>query len=80
LFSRENSNVYLVGITMFLIDGKLSALTVLQICGETALKGDCVVVLIGLAGYDKILLCGQLTVEAVYAEVDAMSSLLHRRE
>lgn len=36
--------------TMFLIDCGFSALTVLRVSGETAFKGDGVVVLIGLAG------------------------------
>lgn len=48
--------------TMFLIDGRFNALTVLRVCGETALEGDGVIVLIGLAGKYEILLRGQLAV------------------
>lgn len=65
---------------MFVIDGQFSALTVLGVCGEAALEGDGVVVLVRLAGQDEVLLSGQLAVEAVHAEVDAMPSLLHRGE
>lgn len=65
---------------MFVIDGQFSALTVLGVCGEAALEGDGVVVLVRLAGQDEVLLSGQLAVEAVHAEVDTMPSLLHRGE
>lgn len=65
---------------MFVIDGQFNALTILGVGGETALKGDSIVVLIGLAGKNEVLLCGQLAVKAVHAEVDAMCTLLHRRE
>lgn len=65
---------------MFVIDGGFSALAVLRVDGEAAFKGDGVVVLIGLAGEDEVLLCRQLAVEAVHAEVDSMRRLLHRRE
>lgn len=70
----------ILGLTMFVIDGQLDALTVLGVYGETALKGDGVVVLIGLASEYEVLLCGQLAVEAVDAEVDAVRPLLHGRE
>lgn len=47
---------------MSLIDGGFSTLTILRVCGETAFKGDGVVVLIGLAGEYEILLSWQLAV------------------
>lgn len=65
---------------MFLIDGRFNALTVLRVCGETALKGDGVVVLVGLAGEYKILLRGQFAVQTVDAEVDTMHTLFYGGE
>lgn len=65
---------------MYLTDGGFSTLTILRVNGETALEGDGVVILVSLTSEDEILLSGQLTVEAIYAEMDAMRAFLHRRE
>lgn len=66
--------------TMFLIDGRFNALAVLRVCGETALEGDGVVVLVSLAGQNEVLLRGQLAVQAVHAEVNAMRTLFYGGE
>lgn len=62
---------------MFVIDGQFKTLAVLGVGGETALKGDGVVVLIGLAGKNEILLRGQLAIQTVHAEVDSVNGFLH---
>lgn len=65
---------------MFLIDGQISTLAVLRVCGETAFKGYGVVVLIGLTGKNEVLFSGQLAVQAIHAEVHSVDGLLHRGE
>lgn len=67
-------------LTMFLIDVSIGALTFLRVYSETTLKGDCVVILIGLARKDQILLRGQLAVQAIHTEVHSVSCFLHWRE
>lgn len=61
---------------MYLIDGGFGAFTVLGVNGDAAFKCDSVVVLIGLAGEDEVLLCRQLAVKAIHAEVNPVP-LLH---
>ena len=65
---------------MYLIDGQFDALTVLRVCGEAALEGDGIVVLVGLTGKDEILFGGQLAVQAIHAEVNAMQTLFYGGE
>lgn len=65
---------------MSLIDGEFDTLTILRVRGETAFKGDGVVVLIGLACENEVLLSRQLTVQTVHAEVHTMYTLLYGRE
>lgn len=68
---------YIEFLTMFVIDGQFKTFAVLGVGGETALEGDGVVVLIGLAGEDEVLLRGQLAIQTVHAKVYSVHGFLY---